>query len=69
MRWTIALIGCFLLVANMSLASEPPGERPASWAQPVKLEGVPNLHKVSDTLYRSAQPTAEGMKQLRKTGY
>jgi hypothetical protein len=28
--------------------------RPATWAEPIALEGVPNLHKVSDTLYRSA---------------
>jgi protein tyrosine phosphatase (PTP) superfamily phosphohydrolase (DUF442 family) len=40
--------------------------RPAKWAQPVKLDGVPNLHKVSKTLYRSAQPTAEGMKNLKE---
>ncbi|HBO43432.1 MAG TPA: hypothetical protein DD670_05780 [Planctomycetaceae bacterium] len=41
-------------------------ERPADWAQPIELEGVPNLHKVSDALYRSAQPTAEGMKNLKE---
>jgi protein tyrosine phosphatase (PTP) superfamily phosphohydrolase (DUF442 family) len=41
-------------------------KRPADWAQPIKMDGVPNLHKVSDTLYRSAQPTAEGMKSLRE---
>jgi protein tyrosine phosphatase (PTP) superfamily phosphohydrolase (DUF442 family) len=38
------------------------------WAQPVELPGVPNLHKVCDELYRGAQPTAEGMKQLEKLG-
>jgi protein tyrosine phosphatase (PTP) superfamily phosphohydrolase (DUF442 family) len=38
------------------------------WAQPIELPGVPNLHKVSDELYRGAQPTAEGMKQLEKLG-
>ena len=30
--------------------------------------GLPNLHKVSDMLYRSAQPTEEGMRELRKMG-
>ena len=34
--------------------------RPGKWAVPVTLAGVPNLHKVADGLYRSAQPTAEG---------
>ena len=52
----------------MAAASEPATERPASWAQPVELDGVPNLHKVSDNLYRSAQPTAEGMANLKKMG-
>ncbi len=42
--------------------------RPVSWAQPMKLEGVPNLHKISDELYRSAQPTAAGMHNLKKMG-
>ena len=32
------------------------------------LEGVPNLHMVSDTLYRSAQPSAEGVEALQKMG-
>lgn len=43
-------------------------KRPALWAQPLKLKGVPNLHKVSDDLYRSAQPTAQGMEELRRLG-
>jgi protein tyrosine/serine phosphatase len=29
---------------------------------------VPNLHRVSPTLYRSAQPTAAGMQKLRELG-
>ncbi|HEK85006.1 MAG TPA: hypothetical protein ENO29_01450, partial [Candidatus Aminicenantes bacterium] len=40
----------------------------ANWAQPIKLNGVPKLHKVSDSLYRSAQPTATGFQQLEKFG-
>lgn len=40
--------------------------RPADWAVPVKLNGVPNLHRVAPTLYRSAQPTDTGMQNLRK---
>ena len=41
---------------------------PAHWASPVQITGVPNLHKVSDSLYRSAQPTAEGMRNLKAMG-
>ena len=44
------------------------GVRPEEWAKPVKRAGVPNLHKVSDALYRSAQPTAEGMTNLVALG-
>ncbi|MCI5219800.1 MAG: hypothetical protein D3914_11595 [Candidatus Electrothrix sp. LOE2] len=35
--------------------------RPANWAVPVSInQGLPNLHRVNSTLYRSAQPTKEG---------
>jgi len=43
-------------------------ERPLSWADPVTLKGIPNLHRVSASLYRSAQPTAEGMQNLQQMG-
>ena len=42
--------------------------RPEKWAVPIEKEGIPNLHKVSDKLYRSAQPTDEGMKKLKELG-
>ena len=43
-------------------------ERPSRWAQPIQRPGLPNLHKVSDGLYRGAQPTAEGMRELKGMG-
>jgi protein tyrosine phosphatase (PTP) superfamily phosphohydrolase (DUF442 family) len=49
-------------------AQTSPPNRPAHWAEPLQLEGVPNLYKVSDNLYRSAQPSAEGMKNLKAMG-
>lgn len=42
--------------------------RPESWAGPLKRPGLPNLHKVSPTLYRSAQPRATGFAELKKLG-
>jgi len=45
-----------------------PGERPAAWAMPLKRPGLPNLHKVSDNLYRGAQPTAAGFRELAGLG-
>jgi protein tyrosine phosphatase (PTP) superfamily phosphohydrolase (DUF442 family) len=43
-------------------------ERPALWAIPITMTGVDNLHKINNGLYRSAQPTKEGMKNLDKMG-
>lgn len=43
-------------------------QRPANWAVQIQLLGLENLHKVSDDLYRGAQPTAEGFRQLKKLG-
>jgi len=38
------------------------------WAQPLGRPGLPNLHKVSDTLYRGAQPDDQGWAELGKMG-
>ncbi|MBN2212120.1 MAG: hypothetical protein JW709_12050, partial [Sedimentisphaerales bacterium] len=43
-------------------------DRPATWATPIDVPGAPNLYKVSDVLYRSAQPSLEGLEQLKKLG-
>jgi protein tyrosine phosphatase (PTP) superfamily phosphohydrolase (DUF442 family) len=42
--------------------------RPGNWAQRMELAGVDNFHKVCDTLYRGAQPSKEGMRELKKLG-
>jgi len=39
-----------------------------NWAKRLELPGLPNFYKVSDKLYRGAQPTAEGMRQLKELG-
>ena len=31
------------------------------WARSIELTGVPNFHKVSDDLYRGAQPSSEAL--------
>jgi len=49
-------------------AKTPEAKRPEKWAQKLDVPGVPNLHEVSDALYRSAQPTTGGMVQLKKKG-
>jgi protein tyrosine/serine phosphatase len=54
--------------AAPTIVSSAKTERPADWAEPIARPGLPNLHRVSPTLYRSAQPTAEGMREAQKLG-
>ena len=51
-------------------AATPPKKeaRPTKWAQPIEKPGLPNLHRVAPGLYRGAQPTAQGMAELKKMG-
>ena len=63
-----------LLVPLAGVAAEPADGaadvalRPANWAQPVAVDGAPNLHRVSPLLYRCAQPTAAGLVNLAGLG-
>jgi protein tyrosine/serine phosphatase len=64
-----------LLAAAPALAADPakpPAEptslRPAHWAEPIELEGAPNLHRITPMLYRGEQPNAVGMKNLEQMG-
>lgn len=34
----------------------------------IQMEGVPNFHKISEDLYRSGQPTAKGLRNLKAMG-
>lgn len=43
------------------------GER-KSKAIPLKVDGVPNLHRIDDNLYRSGQPTRAGFANLEAMG-
>jgi protein tyrosine/serine phosphatase len=60
------LIACSGAGAQTPAVTTPP--RPANWAEPITLEGVRNLYRITPTLYRSEQPTALGMKNLEKLG-
>jgi protein tyrosine/serine phosphatase len=70
----LVLFGLLLLAAVPVHAQLPGAEvpaeiaRPSHWAESIALEGVPNLHRISETLYRSEQPTAEGFRNLEKLG-
>lgn len=68
MERCILTASLLLMLCVSARAADPPAERPKMWAEAKKLEGVPNYFRVSDSLYRSAQPTAEGMANLKAQG-
>ena len=49
-------------------AEETKAVRPAEWAVTVEKDSLKNMYKVTDNFYRSAQPSAEGMAELKKMG-
>lgn len=59
----IMAIACLVTLVQLcsSLAPAAAVARPEAWATPVAAgPGLPNLHRVNQSLYRSAQPTAAG---------
>jgi protein tyrosine phosphatase (PTP) superfamily phosphohydrolase (DUF442 family) len=73
-RWFVAGRGAVIAAASVFLLTgvawvDPSlAIRPETWAQPVKLEGVPNLYRISGELYRGDQPSPQGMQNLKKLG-
>ncbi len=65
---SVVVLRCRLGTAAADECSKRECPAPGNWAQPRQVSGLPNLHKVSDDLYRGAQPTAEGFKQLGSLG-
>lgn len=64
----ITAMALALVLAGPTTDAETPALRPATWAQPLAAKGTSNFFKVSDALYRSAQPTAEGFRSLKERG-
>lgn len=62
-RYAHALVLAVVLYCGSALA-----ERPPEWAQPITLSGAPNLHRIAPGVFRSAQPSALGMRELEKIG-
>ena len=50
--------------------ARPPGTPVvrSAYGEKLKLSGLPNAGKISDSLYRGAQPRAEGLKELKNLG-
>ena len=62
--WLLVFVSSILGCAQNRVESN----RPGPWATPIQLQGVANFYKITDYLYRSEQPTAEGMKNLERMG-
>lgn len=57
-----------LYAACQSAPETAAAARDPRWAQRIELPGLPNFHKVAEGLYRGAQPTPEGFRELRRLG-
>ena len=61
-------VAATVIFGQRSQSSPVATPRPGYWATPLQRKGLPNLHQVTPTLYRGAQPTAVGMRQLKAMG-
>ena len=59
---------CFSLIATFGGLAETPQPRPTDWAAPVDGAAVKNCFKVSDDIYRSAQPAGETAAAMKEMG-
>ena len=59
---------CFSLIATFGALAETPQPRPTDWAAPVDGAAVKNCFKVSDDIYRSAQPAGETAAAMKEMG-
>ena len=62
----IKAIVLLFIFGSSGLEAQP--DRPIPWATPIQMQGVGNFYKITDYLYRSEQPTEEGMMNLKKMG-
>jgi len=66
--WVLLSLLLALCLLPAAGRTAEPQARPTTWATKLDRSGLPNLHKVNDHLYRGAQPTADGIKELEKLG-
>ena len=69
---SLSLVLIFLsTLASYSSAKESAASlstRPAEWAMPLEIKGLSNLHRVTPSLYRSAQPDETSGNAIRTLG-
>ncbi len=67
--WHLFLVIAVLFLCScMHTAQRTQEQRDASWAESCWIEGVGNCFKLEEGLYRSEQPTREGLANLEKEG-
>jgi protein tyrosine/serine phosphatase len=59
LSWLLVFVSSGLTAAS---------DRPNRWATPIQMPGVGSFYRITDYLYRSEQPTEEGMKNLAGMG-
>ncbi len=64
LRWGV----CAFLVATLHAKEGQPETAKAEQKPAIKHPGLPNFHRVSDQLYRGAQPTEAGFRKLKEMG-
>ena len=66
--WTTAF--AIFLATSLSFAgsTNEVKSRPANWAAPLNKPGLSNFYEVTTNLYRGAQPSAQGMTELKSMG-
>ena len=73
MNRTLSSLGILLLLPLHTLAQSAPLTSAPAIAQPafgqkLQIAGIPNAGKITDVLYRGAQPKETGLSELKKLG-
>ncbi len=67
MKTSVFVVSILLISWGISAAG-PALNGSSAPATFIQMNGVPNFHRVSDNLFRSAQPTSEGIQNLNTLG-
>jgi len=62
---------CAILASPGALAAQTPASTSfaaSSYAEKLQFAGLPKFGRINDSLYRGAQPYAQGLEQLKKLG-
>ena len=66
LRLPVLLVALFALAGCATTPPVDPARRPAEWATPLAVPELQNLYRVDANLYRSQQPTLDGLIKARE---